>query len=178
MARCLIVLSAACGVGKSTLKNAISESGLLPDFVCADVDEVGINWWDYAGKPHQSRYTADCLEKALEFSEGKHLLFTACLTPFDFLDTVTLPDSVTLAGYIGMTCADAEVRRRLLARPPERRSGEESFILSQIEYNGWIRGHGELYGLHFDNTNMTVEEAARKVADYARATVSALPDHQ
>ena len=67
-----------------------------------------------------------------------------------------------------MTCADAEVRRRLLARPPERRSGEESFILSQIEYNGWIRGNGELYGLHFDNTDMTVEEAARRVADFAR----------
>ena len=72
------------------------------------------------------------------------------------------------ATYIGMTCSDAEVRRRLLARPPERMCGEESFILSQIEYNGWIREHGDLYGLHFDNTDMTVREAAEKVAAFAR----------
>ena len=54
--------------------------------------------------------------------------------------------------------------------------GEESFILSQIDYNGWIRDHAHLYGLHFDNTVMTVEEAAQRVADFARAAVPALPD--
>ena len=173
-AQCLIVLSAACGVGKTTVKNALIEHGLLDGFACMDVDEVGINWWDYSGRPHQSRYTADCLAEALRLSEGKHLLFTACLTPYDFLDTVSLPDSVILAGYVGMTCADSEVRRRLLARPPERRSGEESFILSQIDYNGWIRDHGDLYGLHFDNTDLTVEEAAERVAAFARRMTEGL----
>lgn len=78
------------------------------------------------------------------------------------------------AHYIGMVCSDSEVRRRLLARPPERMCGEESFILSQIQYNGWIRDHGELYGLHFNNSDMSVEEAAERVAVFAREKTAAL----
>ena len=53
MARCLILLSAACGVGKSTVKNALNELDLLPDFACIDSDEVRLNWWNYKGTPRE-----------------------------------------------------------------------------------------------------------------------------
>lgn len=43
MARCFMLLSAACGVGKSTVKNALNELALLPDFACIDSDEVQLN---------------------------------------------------------------------------------------------------------------------------------------
>ncbi len=167
MARCLILLSAACGVGKSTVKNALNELNLLPDFACIDSDEVRLNWWNYKGTPREKDYTKDCLARAFELAGDTHLLFGTCNDPISFFRRVPLPEDVT-ATYIGMTCTDAEVRRRLLARPPERMCGEESFILSQIEYNGWIRAHGDLYGLHFDNTDMTVRETAEKVAAFAR----------
>jgi hypothetical protein len=52
--------------------------------------------------------------------------------------------------------------------------GEESFILSQIDYNGWIRDHGDLYALHLDNTDMTVRQAAEAVAAFARERVAEL----
>ncbi len=167
MSRRLILLSAACGVGKSTIKNALSELNLLPDFACIDSDEVRLNWWNYKGTPREKDYTADCLARAFELAGDKHLLFSTCNDPISFFERITLPEGVT-ARYIGMTCSDSEVRRRLLARPPERMCGEESFILSQIEYNNWIRSHGELYDLHFDNTELTIAEAAEIVASFAK----------
>ena len=167
MGRRLILLSAACGVGKSTVKNALNEMNLLPDFACIDSDEVRLNWWNYKGTPREQDYTKDCIARAFELAGDKHLLFGTCNDPLSFFERVPLPADVT-ATYVGMVCSDAEVRRRLLARPPERMCGEESFILSQIDYNGWIRDHAHLYGLHFDNTDMTVEEAAKRVADFAR----------
>ena len=170
MGRCLILLSAACGVGKSTVKNALNDLNLLPDFACIDSDEVHLNWWTYKGTPREKDYTRDCLAHAFELAGDKHLLFGTCNDPISFFERVSLPDGVT-ATYVGMVCSDAEVRRRLLARPPERMCGEESFILSQIDYNGWIRDHGDLYGLHFDNTDLTVEEAAERVAAYAKLQV-------
>ncbi len=173
MSRCLILLSAACGVGKSTVKDTLNRLDLLPDFACIDSDEVRLNWWNYKGTPREKDYTADCLARALELAGDKHLLFGTCNDPISFFDRITLPPNVT-ASYVGMTCSDAEVKRRLLARPPERMCGEESFILSQIDYNGWIRDHGGLYGLHFDNTDMTAEQAAKKIAAYAREMADTL----
>lgn len=174
MARCLILLSAACGVGKSTVKNAINELNLLPDFACVDSDEVRLNWWTYKGTPREQDYTRDCLARAFELAGDRHLLFGTCNDPISFFARVSLPADVT-ATYVGMVCSDSEVRRRLLARPPERLCGEESFILSQIEYNSWIREHAHLYGLHLDNTEMTVEETAAAVAAFARGKAAELP---
>ena len=175
MSRCLILLSAACGVGKSTVKNALNDLNLLPDFACIDSDEVRLNWWTYKGTPREKDYTADCLARAFELAGDKHLLFGTCNDPVSFFERVPLPADVT-ARYVGMTCSDREVRRRLLARPPERMCGEESFILSQIEYNNWIRSHGEHYDLHFDNSEMTVTETAELVADFARRLQASTAD--
>ena len=171
MSRCLILLSAACGVGKSTVKNALNELHLLPDFACIDSDEVRLNWWTYKGTPREEDYTKDCLARAFELAGDKHLLFGTCNDPLSFSHRVPLPDDVTFR-YVGMVCSDDEVRRRLLARPPERMCSDEDFILSQIDYNRWIRDHKDLYALHFDNTDMTVEDAAHKVAVFAKSLVN------
>ena len=92
MARCLILLSAACGVGKSTVKNALNEMGLLPDFACIDSDEVRLNWWTYKGTPREKDYTRDCLARAFELAGDKHLLFGTCNDPLSFFERVPLPE--------------------------------------------------------------------------------------
>ena len=165
----LVILSAACGVGKSTVKNALNELGLLPGFACIDSDEVQLNWWNYKGTPREKDYAADCLARAFELAGDQHLLFGSCCAPTDFFTRIapSLPDNVAVL-YVSMTCSDAEVRRRLLARPPERMCSDEAFIASQIDYNGWIRSHAELYDGQFDNTDMTIAQAAEAVADLVR----------
>lgn len=37
----LVVLSSACGVGKSTIKDELNKRNLLKDWACIDTDEVG-----------------------------------------------------------------------------------------------------------------------------------------
>ena len=174
MPRCLILLSAACGVGKSTVKDALNRLGLLPDFACIDSDEVRLNWWTYKGTPREQDYTKDCLARAFELAGDRHLLFGTCNDPLSFYERVPLPPDVT-ARYVAMTCSDTEVRRRLLDRPPERMCAEESFIRSQIEYNAWIREHPHLYALSLDNTAQSVTETAEAVAAFARRMAESLP---
>lgn len=167
--RRLVMLSAACGVGKSTIKNALNQLNLLPDFACIDSDEVQLNWWNYKGTPREKDYTADCLARAFDLAGERHLLFGSCNDPISFFERITLPKNVTVT-YISMTCSDAEVRRRLLARPPERMCSDEAFIASQIDYNGWIRSHAELYDLSLDNTNATIAETAQAVAEFVESS--------
>lgn len=38
----LIVLSSACGVGKSTIKEELNKKKILENYACIDTDEVGI----------------------------------------------------------------------------------------------------------------------------------------
>ena len=163
----LVILSAACGVGKSTVKNALNERNLLPGFACIDSDEVRLNWWSYKGTPREQDYAADCLARAFELAGEQHLLFGSCCAPTDFRARIapTLPPNVSVI-YIAMTCSDAEVRRRLLARPPERMCSDEAFIASQIDYNRWIRSHSELYDLHLDNTDTAIDATAADVAGF------------
>ncbi len=164
----LVVLSAACGVGKSTLKDAILERRLLPGFACIDTDEVGINWWDY-GMEKKDAFNDDCLAEAVRRAEGRDLLFSTCLNPMDFYANIRLPEKITSTVFIALTCSDEAVARRLKARPAERMCGDEAFIQSQIEYLNWYRKNRGKFQLYVDNTGMTVHETAEKIAGFIRA---------
>ncbi len=170
MEKRLFILSAACGVGKTTIQNTLRQLNLLPDFACLDSDEMGINWWDYAGTPREADYMRDCLSVALDRAGDRPLVFCSCISPPDFRKLRPSFPYITSVWHIGMFCSDDEVRRRLLARPPERMCSDESFILSQIEYNHWIRKHPSEYAFHIDNTPYTEEETARIIADFIRRT--------
>lgn len=166
----LVILSAACGVGKTTIQNALRDLNLLPGYACLGSDEMGINWWDYAGTPHEADYTKDCLAAAIKQADGLPLVFCACVAPPDFRKMRPDFPEISSVRHIGMTCSDEEVRRRLLARPPERMCGDEAFILSQIEYNQWIRKHPNEYAFSLDNTPYSIEETAKIIADFILQT--------
>ena len=72
----LIVLSSACGVGKSTIKEELNKKKLLENYACIDTDEVGINWWDYAGTENEAKFSDDCIAEAVRMSGEKNL--TVC----------------------------------------------------------------------------------------------------
>ena len=169
MEKHLVILSAACGVGKTTIQNILQQSDLLPDYDCLGSDEMGFNWWHYAGTPHEADYSKDCLAEALVRSGNRPLVYCANMAPPDFRKLCPLFPELASVRHIGMTCSDEEVRRRLLARPPERMCGEEAFIQSQIDYNRWIREHPQEYAFSIDNTPYSEEETARIIADFVRA---------
>lgn len=161
----LVILTAACGVGKSTIKDELKENGALKDFACIDTDEVGINWWDY-GMEDKTGFNNDCIRKAIRQANGKNLLFSTCLNPIDFYSEVTIPPEITSTLFIAMTCSDEEITKRLKARPAERMCGDDEFIKGQIEYLNWYRKNKGKFQLYVDNTDLTICETAKKIADF------------
>ena len=164
----LIVLSAACGVGKSTIKDALNESEILENWVCIDTDEVGINWWDYEGTEHESKFSDDCLAEAVRMSNGKNLIFATCMNPYDFYRVVSIPRNITATFFIGMTCSDKEITRRLKARPEERMCGSDEFIARQIQYNDWYKKNAGKFQFYIDNTDKTVNQTAEEIMAFVK----------
>lgn len=165
----LVVLSAACGVGKSTIKEALNENNMLDNYCCIDTDEVGINWWDYAGTENESAFSDDCLAEAVRMSNDKNLLFVTCMNPYDFYGVVRVPQNITSTFFIGMTCSDKEIIRRLKARPKERMCGSDEFIAEQIQYNNWFKKNAGKFQFYTDNTDKTVEETAAEIVTFIKS---------
>ena len=161
----LVILSAACGVGKTTIKDELKARGKLADFACIDTDEVDINWWDY-GIENKIKFNDDCLTEAVRQANGKNLLFSTCLNPIDFYGEVTVPPEITSTFFIAMTCSDEEITKRLKARPAERMCGDDEFISGQIEYINWFRKNKGKFQLYIDNTDMTISSTAEKIEDF------------
>ena len=161
----LVVLTAACGVGKTTIKDELKARGKLADFACIDTDEVNINWWDY-GIENKIKFNDDCLTEAVRQANGKNLLFSSCMYPLDFFGKISVPKEITSTFFIAMTCSDEEITRRLKARPAERMCGDDEFIAAQIEYNNWFKRNKGKFQLYIDNTGMTVSETAERITDF------------
>lgn len=162
----LVLLSAACGVGKTTVQNAVNQGKLPAGWACIGSDEVGLNWWDYAGTPREHKYAEDGLARAVEMAAGKHLLFPACINPDNYRDMESVPAAVTEVHFALMTCSDEAVAERLLARPPERMCGDPAFIASQVAYNDWLRSHAEKFECRIDNTHQTVDQTVDEIVKY------------
>lgn len=165
----LVVLSSACGVGKSTIKDALISSNLLVNWVCIDTDEVGINWWDYAGTGNESQFSDDCLAEAVRMSNHKNLIFVTCMNPYDFYGTVHIPKDITSTFFIGMTCSDEEITKRLKARPAERMCGSDEFITGQIQYNAWFKKNAGKFQFYIDNTDQSVDETLEAIATFVKS---------
>jgi len=164
----VIVLCAACGIGKSTMKNYIEGNNLLPDYVCLDTDNVGLNWWDYAGTDQENKYQSDCFAKAVELSGNKDLFFVTCMNPLNYYRDVEAVPGVLSTYFIGMATSDEEVRSRLLARPVERQCGSEEFIKAQIDYNNWFKKNAGKFQMFIDNTNQSLEETAELICNFVK----------
>ena len=164
----LVVLSSACGVGKSTIKDSINHSNLLDNWVCIDTDAVGINWWDYAGTENEAKFSDDCLAEAVRMSNNKNLLFVTCMNPYDFYGVVNIPQNITSTFFIGMTCSDEEITRRLKARPEERMCGSDEFIAGQIQYNDWYKKNAGKFQFYIDNTDKTVSETVEEIVTFVK----------
>lgn len=166
--RRLVILCAPCGAGKTATVQALAESGALPGYACLDTDQVGVNWWDYAGTNHEERFTDDCLAEAVRRARDRHILFGACISPVDFYARVTLPEGVDSTFYIGLVCSDEEIARRLKTRSADSGCTTDAFIAAQCAYAAWFRQNRGKFQLLIDSTGLSVSETAARVAAFLR----------
>lgn len=162
----LFVITGTCGAGKSTMKDLLSERLDPEQFAAVDSDEVGLNWWDYAGTERESKYGEDTLRCAVKKAKGKDLIFVSCLNPLDYFQKTDVSEEIEATHFIALCPTDDVIERRLKARPAERGFTSDEIIRPHIDYNGWFRKNRSKFQLFIDNTNESEEETAEIIASY------------
>ena len=162
----LIVITGTCGAGKSTIRDRL-ETMLDPArFACIETDGLGINWWDYAGTDHEYRFSDDCLKAAVERAGGRDIVFAGCISPEDYIGKHTIPPEIDTTVFIVLCPSDEVIRARLAARPKSRGFDTEEAVRPQIEYNRWFRKNRGKFPLFIDNSAVSVEETADRIAAF------------
>ena len=162
----LVVITGTCGAGKSTIKDELERRLDTRQYACLDTDELGFNWWDYAGTDHEEKYSDDCLKEAVRRADGRDLVFVGCLNPQDYIGRHTIPDQIESTCFIVLCPTDEKIEQRLRARPKERGFDSDEAIRPQIEYNQWFRKNKGKFPMFIDNSEMSVEETAEKITVY------------
>ena len=161
--RKIIFISSACGVGKSTIIEELQKRK-VPGFVSLEVDELGINYWDYDHLEGHIFYKV-CLEEALKRAQDKNIIYGSCMNPVDF-EKVILSEEKIKPYFIALTCVDEDERKRLLARPKSRMCDDENFIKGQNQYNNWFKNNLDKFDYHIDTSKLTIEESVNKIISF------------
>ena len=164
----LFIITGACGSGKSTMKDALESILDNTKYACIDCDEVGLNWWDYAGTDHESKYKDDTLAKAVEMAGGKDMVFVSCINPMDYISCQEIPECIESTYFIVLNPEDEEIIKRLKARPAERGFTSDEKIEPHVGFNRWFRKNKGKFNLYIDNTAQSVDETAKLIEDFIR----------
>ena len=164
----LFVITGACGAGKSTMRDALGDLLDPARFFCADADEMGLNWWDYAGTDRAPLYKGDCLREAVRRAEGRDLVFCSCVHLPDFLTDTAVPEEIGATHCVVLLAEDGVIRQRLRDRPPERGFTSEEKIAPHVEFNQWFRRNRNKFPFAVDTGVLTPAEAAERIAEHIR----------
>ena len=99
----LIVVSGTCGAGKSTIKDALDAMLDPGRFACVDSDEVGLNWWDYAGTERESKYCEDALREDVKPSAEAALRCRAAIDEIVMIENLEA-DKEEIAQTLAAIC--------------------------------------------------------------------------
>lgn len=157
----LYIITGACGSGKSTMKDALANLLDQDKYACIDSDEVGLNWWDYAGTERESKYKDDTLARAVEMAQGKDLVFVSCINPQDYIASHEIPECVESTDFVVLCPTDEEIIRRLEARPAERGFTSYEKIEPHVGFNRWFRKNKGKFPMFIDNTELKEAETAK-----------------
>ena len=162
----LIVITGTCGAGKSTVREKLKERLDSHRYACIDTDEVGINWWDYAGTDREYQFSDDCLKEAVRRADRRYLVFASCLNPQDYIGKHTIPEEIEATYFIVLCPADRLIEKRLRARPKERGFDSDEAIRPQIAYNQWFRKNRGKVPLFLDTSELSVEETTERIFSF------------
>ena len=162
----LFMITATCGAGKSTIKDELAERLNPARYACVDSDEVGLNWWDYAGTERESKYKDDTLAKAAQMADGKDMIFVSCINPQDYMASQEIPECIESTDFIVLSPTDEEIIRRLKARPAERGFTSDEKIEPHVGFNRWFRKNKGQFNLFIDNTDQSVDETAKMIEKF------------
>lgn len=161
----LILVSAVCGVGKSTNCEYIRNNNLLENYAIFDIDDLeNIN--DYNQNTYNTFYE-NAIKKAIILSGDKNIIICSCINPRD-IEKINMPKEIESYKNILITCSDEEITRRLKERDESRNCSNDEFIQVQIDYQRFMLNHLNLYDFHIDNTDRRVNETSSGIVSFIK----------
>ena len=161
----LIFISAVSGVGKTTTLDYIKDNNLLDNYVIFDIDDLeNIN--NYSSDNYNSFYET-AINNAISKSNNKNIIIGSCINPID-IEKINIPKEIENIEMILITCSNEEIDKRLKVRDESRNCSSEEFIKGQINYQDYLLSHLNMYQLHIDNSNVSIEEVTNKIVSYIR----------
>ena len=155
----IIFISSVCGVGKSTTCEYIKNNNLLDDYRVFDIDDL-VNVHTCVGNIYEV-----AIKRAIDLSNNKDIIFGSCVCHSD-LEKINIPEEVESYESILITCSNEELIKRLKDRDKNRNCGSDEFINGQIEYQNYLLDHSNLFELHLDNTDKSIDEIATQIVNY------------
>ena len=160
----IFFISAVSGVGKSTTCDYIRDNKLLENYVIFDIDELeNIN--EYNNDTYNLFYR-NAVTKAIKKSNDKNIIIGSCINPND-INSLNLTEEVNI-NMILITCSNEELTKRLKARDESRNCSSDEFIKAQVDYQNYMINHIDMYDLHIDNTNSSIEMVSSQIVDYIK----------
>jgi hypothetical protein len=167
----LFVITGASGTGKSTvmLHLAFKQN----EFVCLDSD---ILWREEFNKPDDDyiEYRNMWLRMVKNIAQaGRPVALFGSSTPGQF-ERCNERRYIGDIHYLALVCDDAELERRLKARPGWRKSGDEEVVVRMQQFNGWLRENAAATGMTaLDTTSMDIEATVSATLQWLRDSISA-----
>ena len=161
----IIFISSVSGVGKTTTCDYITTNNLLENYVTFDIDDLE-NVNDYDNETYNLFYE-NAIKKAISKSGDKNIIIGSCINPTD-IERIIIPEEICSFVNILITCSNEELEKRLKARDVSRNCSSEDFIKGQIDYQNYMIKHLNLYQLHVDNTNDSVEKISSQIVDFIK----------
>ena len=158
----LFVLTGASGTGKSTLALRLLHE---PDIIALETD---IFWRNEFATPDNDYYAFRnlCLRVAKNIQQnGRPVLLCGSATPGQFEQCVQSRYFSSIH-YLALTCDNAELEKRLQARPAWRDSGSPQFIEAMLAYNQWFKdneNHPDYDMALLNTSKLTLDDSLESV---------------
>jgi broad-specificity NMP kinase len=172
----LLVITGASGTGKTTV--ALRLPSIVTDCVCMESD---ILWHDAFNKPEEDykTYRNLWLRVAKNISQcNRPVALIGSSTPGQF---EKCPESRYFSKicYLALVCEEAELVKRLKARPSWRDSGSEEVLKNMINFNQWLienAAKSRPTMSLLDTSNLTVDETVTATKSWIERSLDAIPE--
>ncbi len=164
----LLLVGGASAIGKSAILQQLT--GRVTAAVLLDADLLWLQEFESPTDGNR-RFFETWLRLAKNIGQSGRpvVLFGAGLAVSENIESCLERRYFSRVRYLALVCDEDELRRRLLARPAWRKSGQQRQLKEQLNFNLWLQQEGPNQTpplTLLDTTDATIQDAADAVKDW------------
>ncbi len=170
----LLLVGGASATGKTAILRNLT--GRFSSAVLLEADLLWLaQFQDPTDGPREFFETWLRLAKNIGQSGRPVVLFGAGLAVPENIESCLERRYFSRTHYLALVCNQVALRRRLLARPDWRMSGQQQQLTEQLDFNRWLQTEGPNQTPEvsiLDTTFATVEDSANEVRDWMKRALA------